>query len=430
MFGKNQITGQKAFKDVGDKLLVTSIFYTIQGEGPFAGHPAIFVRLANCNLACSFCFPQNTYINMVNGKRKKIKDITIGDQVVSWDEKNQQFVTGVVSETFKRSVDQLVKIETGPNDLIYSSIEHPFLVKGKGWVKACDLIEGDVLLHLSSSDRMKFDNPTLRPVTSINLIDKESSPHAWTQLAGNKQNQCEVYNFEVANYHTYVANGKIVHNCDAYFDSGDWIALDDLKEQIVKIVNENDKKTDDLVFVVTGGEPMLQKNVVPLLEWANTIFYTTQMESNGLLTQPIPPQTYLVVSPKCNEKTNKYYKLPKATLERVDCFKFVMSADQNSPYSQIPEWALSWKEANLFRTIYVSPMNVYNKEPQKARELRATKNSTTMEERSTIDETVSFWEDGLLNMEVNKANHEYAARYCLKHNLIFNLQLHLYAGLA
>jgi organic radical activating enzyme len=36
-------------------LSLHSIFYTIQGEGPFTGHPAIFVRLAGCNLQCPGC---------------------------------------------------------------------------------------------------------------------------------------------------------------------------------------------------------------------------------------------------------------------------------------------------------------------------------------------------------------------------------------
>lgn len=37
------------------QLDVHSIFYTIQGEGPLTGHPAIFIRLAGCNLQCPQC---------------------------------------------------------------------------------------------------------------------------------------------------------------------------------------------------------------------------------------------------------------------------------------------------------------------------------------------------------------------------------------
>jgi len=39
----------------GSILDVHSVFYTIQGEGPFTGHPAVFVRLAGCNLRCPSC---------------------------------------------------------------------------------------------------------------------------------------------------------------------------------------------------------------------------------------------------------------------------------------------------------------------------------------------------------------------------------------
>lgn len=34
---------------------VNEIFYSIQGEGRRAGEASIFVRMAHCNLACSFC---------------------------------------------------------------------------------------------------------------------------------------------------------------------------------------------------------------------------------------------------------------------------------------------------------------------------------------------------------------------------------------
>lgn len=39
---------------------VHSYFFTIQGEGPFAGHRAIFVRLAGCNLQCPGCDTEYT----------------------------------------------------------------------------------------------------------------------------------------------------------------------------------------------------------------------------------------------------------------------------------------------------------------------------------------------------------------------------------
>jgi 7-carboxy-7-deazaguanine synthase len=36
-------------------LAISELFYSIQGEGTWTGTPAVFVRLAGCNLACNFC---------------------------------------------------------------------------------------------------------------------------------------------------------------------------------------------------------------------------------------------------------------------------------------------------------------------------------------------------------------------------------------
>lgn len=54
MTSNTQAPEQSAPGD-GAELEVHSIFHTIQGEGPFSGVPAVFVRLAGCNLQCPGC---------------------------------------------------------------------------------------------------------------------------------------------------------------------------------------------------------------------------------------------------------------------------------------------------------------------------------------------------------------------------------------
>jgi len=43
------------------ELRVSEVFESIQGEGPSAGAPSIFLRLATCNLRCSWCDTKYTW---------------------------------------------------------------------------------------------------------------------------------------------------------------------------------------------------------------------------------------------------------------------------------------------------------------------------------------------------------------------------------
>jgi 7-carboxy-7-deazaguanine synthase len=298
VFGTNKIVGKAAFRGYAHNTLkVTSVFVTLQGEGPLGGIPVVFVRFSHCNLSCSFC------------------------------------------------------------DTMFE--------------------QGDVL------DFNQLDTKIYEAVCSY-FNDKGMSVPLWAmpsyRVMSEAQSRFGPYGF---------------------------------------------------ALVITGGEPLLQNNLSTFLSDRMHQFSQIQIESNGTVAQDIPKGVILVCSPKCIEvegKPVKYLKPTKTILERANCLKFVMSADQNSPYSQVPDWALTKAREGL--PVYVSPMNVYKQIPAKIRVLRAKNTEVTMQERSTVDETVSFWEDGLLDMKANQENHEYAAQYCLTHGLRMNLQMHLYCSLA
>lgn len=56
-------------------LIVYSMFYTIQGEGPYAGQPAVFIRLAGCNLQCPLCDTEYTKGATVMGYLDLLADV-------------------------------------------------------------------------------------------------------------------------------------------------------------------------------------------------------------------------------------------------------------------------------------------------------------------------------------------------------------------
>lgn len=231
--------------------------------------------------------------------------------------------------------------------------------------------------------------------------------------------------------------------CDTFFDKGDWMTFEEIearmKDDISKFFDGDvpswarwQPGQTDIVLVVTGGEPTLQSNLVDFFDHFKNKFKTMQVESNGTQPLALGKEVTLVVSPKCLEKGGKavrYLEPNQKTLDRADCLKFVMCEDQDSPYSSVPEWAHTWRLYSG-KPVFVSPMNIYNDLPEQAKKLRAEKDDITIEERSTVDEVISWWEPGLLNMEDNQKNHEYTARYCIQNGFIFNMQQHLFAGVS
>lgn len=81
---------------------VHSIFPTLQGEGPFTGHRAIFVRLSGCNLQCPGCDTEYTGGTeyTVEGLKHEIEN-TMWREAWVGDDKRLIVITG--GEPFRQS---------------------------------------------------------------------------------------------------------------------------------------------------------------------------------------------------------------------------------------------------------------------------------------------------------------------------------------
>jgi organic radical activating enzyme len=86
-------------------LEIHSIFRTIQGEGPFTGYPAIFIRLAGCNLQCQLCDTDYT------SQRQLFEPTHIVDTIKSLcDGFNIKLIVITGGEPFRQDITELCKL--------------------------------------------------------------------------------------------------------------------------------------------------------------------------------------------------------------------------------------------------------------------------------------------------------------------------------
>jgi len=130
------------------------------------------------------CFVAGTKIHTPFGY-KNIEDIKIGDLVFCFD-KNLSIKTSKVENTFIHQNEKIIdiffkdkKIRTTPN--------HPFLNQNNEFIEIGNFTKTDLIID-RFGEKIKIDN--------VEIID----------------NSYTVYNFEVETYHTYIAEGILVHN--------------------------------------------------------------------------------------------------------------------------------------------------------------------------------------------------------------------------
>lgn len=139
------------------------------------------------------CFTAGTKVLTEDGL-KNIEDIKIGDKVYALNLDNNQRELKTVTSLFKGKSDEIYKI-TVNGKTIEATPKHQFYVVDKGWIRAYDLEEGDMLVAKDNQDL---------------VIEK-------IEYKRDEENPVEVYNLTVEGYHNYLITELeiLVHNAES-----------------------------------------------------------------------------------------------------------------------------------------------------------------------------------------------------------------------
>ncbi|MBE6630735.1 MAG: hypothetical protein E7624_07810 [Ruminococcaceae bacterium] len=135
------------------------------------------------------CFVAGTPIQTDEGE-KAIEHIQPGDMVWAMNEQTGETKLKTVVRTFVNQADELMYITVNGEEIVCTT-EHPFYSPVKGWIAACRLRAGDILVLLNGE-----------------YVVVEQVQHEILEAP------ITVYNFEVADFHTYYVGKStvLVHN--------------------------------------------------------------------------------------------------------------------------------------------------------------------------------------------------------------------------
>ncbi len=142
------------------------------------GFKSNIAKIAQCE-----CFTAGTKVQTDKGE-KNIKDIKVGDKILSKNEQTGEISYKPVMVTFDDETDEIYKINVG-DQTIESTFNHPFYVKDKDWIFVKDLKVRDLLVQ---NDEKKIE------IESIELLNKHGTVYNLTdQRKGMNSTPVTVY---------------------------------------------------------------------------------------------------------------------------------------------------------------------------------------------------------------------------------------------
>ena len=169
---------------------INEIFYSLQGEGYFAGTPAIFIRFSGCNLQCPFCDTSHE-----TGEMLSIEDIMEriekypATHVVLTGGEPSLFVTKTLISRLHEA-GKFISIETNGTQVLPSGIDWITLSPKFDVCKAAKTVVG-------TCDELKvvFQNQDMLPYEQIQAKYRFLQPCDYGDAAKNAENLRQTTNY-------------------------------------------------------------------------------------------------------------------------------------------------------------------------------------------------------------------------------------------
>jgi len=159
------------------------------------------------------CFPPSAPITLENGTTKMIKDLCIGDSVLTYNTNEKRLETNQITNMSIYQIDCLCEIDFGGEKVVCTP-NHPFWVPTKQSWKAVSPHPDSGMDILKVGDYLLNSNQKDVEIRSIKMI--------------YMQNEMNVFHLHVEKNHNFFAYGVLVHNMQIFVKTltGKTITLD------------------------------------------------------------------------------------------------------------------------------------------------------------------------------------------------------------
>ncbi|MCA9948031.1 MAG: hypothetical protein KDE48_00150 [Anaerolineales bacterium] len=269
----------------------------------------------------ALCFTADMQVLLADGSTKRMADVAVGDELLSYDFGQQQQVTSRVERIIQRQVSEFLRL----NDLEVTA-EHPFAVGQNEWRTAAELQIGDRVL--SDAD--------WTAITSKSVVEKE----------------VEVFNLSVNGPHNYyVFDGRhtyLAHNKNVPDGAGDTT----LNNTIITNSSGNDCFSDG------GGQFLGSNNLIDEhdagacsgISSAAVTNFDAELADNGGATQThalLPGSNALEAGSGCLVTDQRGVARPQNTTCEIGAYELWQLGITAAPPADL---SLSWQNANTVCT--------------------------------------------------------------------------------